>query len=57
MRQLRLHKKLYYISKIDETDYSPIAYERKEKLELFDRIIQEECRKNKDQFPLNFMRK
>ena len=38
-----LHKKYYYLSRIDERDYSKIVWERKEKLELFDKLLSEGC--------------
>lgn len=43
MQTKRLHKRYYYISKIDERDYSKTVWERKQKLDLFDRLICEGC--------------
>jgi transposase len=43
MQTKRLHKKYYYISKIDERDYSKIVWERKQKLELFDTLMCDGC--------------
>jgi transposase len=43
MQTKRLHKRFYYISKIDERDYSKIVWERKQKLELFDTLVSEGC--------------
>ncbi len=45
MQQLHLHKKLYHISKIDETEYSKEAYDRFEKLQLFDELVMNGCHK------------
>ncbi len=38
-----LPKRYYYLSQIDERDYSKIVWERKEKIDLFDKLISESC--------------
>ncbi len=44
MQQInRLHKSLYQINKVDTTKYTQLAYERKEKLEQYDKLIAEKC--------------
>ncbi len=43
MQQIKLHKNYKYASGIDETEYSPIVYERKEKLEKYEKLRQEGC--------------
>jgi len=43
MQQKILHKKFKYVSGIDETEYSKLVYERKEKLELYEQLISEGC--------------
>lgn len=39
----RLHHKLYHVSRIDETKYSPETYERLEKLKLYQKLRDELC--------------
>jgi len=47
MQQINiLQKKLYHISNIDETDYSPIVWKRKEKLDKIDLLLHEGCLEN-----------
>jgi len=43
MQNLVLHKKLYQINKIDESEYSQKVYERYEKLRLYQRLRAEGC--------------
>jgi len=43
MQQKILHKNIYCLSKIDDTEYSQVALERKKKLELFDSLMHEGC--------------
>jgi len=43
MQTKRLHPKFYYISKIDERDYSKIVWDRKQKLDLFETLSCEGC--------------
>jgi putative transposase len=43
MQQLRLHKKLYQLGKIDEAEYSKTVYKRLEVLDKFDRLRNEGC--------------
>jgi transposase len=43
MQTKRLHPKFYYISKIDERDYSKIVWDRKQKLDLFETLSFEGC--------------
>jgi len=44
MQQINLlQKKLYHINNIDETDYSPIVWKRKEKLEKIELLPNEGC--------------
>ena len=44
MQQINLlQKKLYHINNIDETDYSPIVWKRKEKLEKIELLLNEGC--------------
>jgi len=43
MQQLMLHNKVYQVGRIDEAEYSPMAYERLEKLKIFDRLRSEGC--------------
>jgi|GEM_PF-6963421 len=43
MQQLKLHNKIYQISRIDETEYSKEAYERLEKVKLFKQLKDEGC--------------
>lgn len=38
MQQLILHKKLYHVARIDETEYSAKVKERLEKIEAFKRL-------------------
>jgi transposase InsO family protein len=44
MKQINLLKKFYHISGIDESEYSRIVFERKEKLEKVERLLSEGCR-------------
>jgi len=41
MQQFVLHKKLFTLQRVDETEYSSIVYERLEKIELFKKLQQE----------------
>lgn len=43
MQQKLLHKKFNYVRDIDTTEYSPIVYERKEKLIKIERLLTEGC--------------
>lgn len=44
MQQIKsLHKSLYQIARIDETEYSEVAYKRKELLEKYKRLDQDGC--------------
>lgn len=43
MQNKRLHKNFRYLSGIDETDYSEIVWQRKEKLQLFDQLLDDGC--------------
>jgi putative transposase len=43
MQQLILHKKLYRVKRIDETEYLPIVQERLEKINLFKKLRIEGC--------------
>ena len=43
MQRLMLHKKVYQINKIDETEYSQKAYDRLWKIQLFDKLKREGC--------------
>jgi transposase len=43
MQNFHLHKKLYQLSKIDETNYSTIVWARKEKLEHFSLLTAQGC--------------
>ena len=36
MQQFLLHKRVYQVNKIDETEYSKKVYERLEKIKLFE---------------------
>ena len=45
MQQLVLHKSLNRVRNIDTTEYNQVAYERKEKLDHFDRLREEGCSK------------
>ena len=38
-----LPKRLYHTSNIDETDYSPIVWQRKEKLEKIELLMTDGC--------------
>lgn len=43
MQQLMLHRKVYQINKIDETEYSQKVYERLEKIKLLEKLKSEGC--------------
>lgn len=43
MQTVKLRKELYQIKNIDETDYSKIVWERKEKLEKIELLLNEGC--------------
>ena len=43
MQQFMLHKKVYQVNRIDETEYSKKVYERLEKIKLFDSLKKEGC--------------
>lgn len=43
MQQIVLHKNINSIKRIDTTEYNPIVYERKEKLEQYERLASEGC--------------
>lgn len=43
MQQFLLHKRVYQVNKIDETEYSKKVYERLEKIKLFERLKKEGC--------------
>lgn len=43
MQQLMLHKRVYQVNKIDETEYSQKVYERLEKIKIFDKLKKEGC--------------
>ena len=43
MQRFMLHKKVYQVNEIDETEYSQKVYGRLEKIKLFDRLKKEGC--------------
>jgi transposase len=43
MQQKMLHRKFNEVRRLDETEYNPIVYERKEKIEKFKKLRKEGC--------------
>ena len=43
MQNFVLHRKLYHLNKIDESEYSSEAYKRYEKLRLYSKLRSEGC--------------